>query len=707
MAAPILNLSTLNGSNGFRINGIAANDLSGRSVSSAGDVNGDGIDDLIIGATDADPNGSYSGQSYVVFGSRSGFAPDFVPSALNGSNGFRINGIATSDFSGGSVSSAGDVNGDGIDDLIVGAADGGSSGQSYVVFGSRSGFGSDLNLSTLNGSNGFRINGIAVGDNSGGSVSSAGDVNGDGIDDLIIGAIGADPNGNNSGQSYVVFGSRSSFAPDFNLSALNGSNGFRINGIAERDYSGRSVSSAGDVNGDGIDDLIIGAIGADPNGDRSGASFVVFVSLRGFGSALNLSTLNRSNRFLKHVIAEREYSGVSVSSAGDVNGDGIDDLIIGASGADPNGDLSGQSYVAFGSRSGFGSALNLSTLNGNNGFRLNGIAASDYSGGSVSSAGDVNGDGIDDLIIGAIRADPNGSYSGQGYVVFGSRSGFAPDFNLSALNGSNGFRINGIAADDFSGGSVSNAGDVNGDGIDDLIIGAIGADPNGSYSGASYVVFGVAGDLAGLTLTPPTADASGVTLGSINADLNTGVLTLNFTPRALTRSIAGFTNVIGTAFDDILIGNSAANTLTGNGGNDTIASNSGDDLLSGGVGADRLTGGAGSDRFLFSQTGRFNRNQIGIDSITDFTRRQDKIVLDRATFKGLRKIELATVKNVAQAQRSTAKLTYVRKTGALFFNANGSRNGFGKGGQFADLANGFNLKANDIILGRYDNLMST
>ena len=112
-----------------------------------------------------------------------------------------------------------------------------------------------------------------------------------------------------------------------------------------------------------------------------------------------------------------------------------------------------------------------------------------------------------------------------------------------------------------------------------------------------------------------------------------------------------------------------------------------------------MTGGVGGDRFLFSQTGRFNRNQIGIDSITDFTRRQDKIVLDRATFKGLKKIELATVKNVAQAQRSTAKLTYVRKTGALFFNANGSRNGFGKGGQFADLANGFNLKANDIILG--------
>ncbi len=738
MAAPILNLSTLNGSNGFRINGIAANDQSGRSISSAGDVNGDGIDDLIIGAYGADPNGSYSGQSYVVFGSRSGFAADFVPSALNGSNGFRINGIATFDFSGRSVSSAGDVNGDGIDDLIIGATD-------------------------------------------------------------------ADPNGSYSGQSYVVFGSRSGFAADLNLSTLNGSNGFRINGIAAGDSSGRSVSSAGDVNGDGIDDLIIGANGAAPNGTRSGQSYVVFSSRSGFGSALNLSTLNGSNGFRINGIAANDYSGRSVSSAGDVNGDGLADLIIGAARAAPNGSYSGQSYVVFGSRSGFVPDFNLSALNGSNGFRINGIAADDRSGGSVSSAGDVNGDGIGDLIIGAARADPNGSASGQSYVVFGSRSGFGADLNLSTLNGSNGFRINGIAASDFSGGSVSSAGDVNGDGIDDLIIGATSADPNGSSSGQSYVVFGVAGDLAGLTLTPPTADASGVTLGSINADLNTGVLTLNFTPRAVTRSLTGFTNVIGTSLDDTITGDAVANTLTGNGGNDAIAGNggndvitggagndslqggadgdlylfdattalgsdllsdalgvnaidfsatatqnitldlrlttaqtvnsaltltlgsavditnvtgggggdrlfgnalnnslvgnSGDDLLSGGVGADILTGGLGRDRFLFSQTGRFNRNQIGIDSITDFTRRQDKIVLDRATFKGLRKIELATVKNVAQAQRSTAKLTYVRKTGALFFNANGSQNGFGKGGQFADLANGLNLKATDIILG--------
>src|SRR4028119_2192832 len=180
MFEPTFNLSDLDGSNGFAINGIAAYDESGRSVSSAGDVNGDGFDDLIIGAFLADPNGiSYAGQSYVVFGSNSGFGADLNLSTLDGSNGFAINGIAANDLSGRSVSSAGDVNGDGFDDLIIGAfgADPNGisqAGQSYVVFGSNSDFGASFNLSELNGSNGFAINGIAAGDVSGGAGSSAG-----------------------------------------------------------------------------------------------------------------------------------------------------------------------------------------------------------------------------------------------------------------------------------------------------------------------------------------------------------------------------------------------------------------------------------------------------------------------------------------------------------------------------------------------------
>jgi len=488
---PVFELSSLDGSTGFRLDGMDSV-RAGQRVNIAGDINGDGIGDLIIGAFAATPHGSYSGSSYVVFGSSAGFASNIQLSTLDGSTGFRLDGVKANDRAGVSVSGAGDVNGDGIDDLVIGASgadpNGNYSGSSYVVFGKTSAFASSMDLGALDGSTGFRLDGVAANDLSGYSVAGAGDINGDGIDDLVIGAVG-NPNGTSSGNAFIVFGKTDAFASSLNLSTLDGSTGFRLDGVAAYDYAGRFPSGTGDINGDGIGDLIIGAFGADPNGAYSGSSYVVFGKTDAFASSMDLSALDGSTGFRLDGVAAYDFSGHSVSGAGDINGDGIDDLIIGAYRASPNGNYSGSSYVVFGKTTAFTSSMDLSTLDGHTGFRLDGVAAGDFAGYSLGGLGDINGDGIDDLIIGADGASPNGSYSGSSYVVFGKTGVFASSMDLGTLDGNTGFRLDGVQPQDFSALSVHGAGDINNDGIGDLIIGAPRA-PNGSNSGRSYLVFG-------------------------------------------------------------------------------------------------------------------------------------------------------------------------------------------------------------------------
>ena len=205
----------------------------------------------------------------------------------------------------------------------------------------------DVDLGNL-GDRGFRIDGIDASDISGFRVSGAGDVNGDGLADLIVGAMAADPGGDGSaGESFIVFGKAGSETVD--LETL-GAGGFRIDGIDAFDYSGRSVSGAGDVNGDGLADLIVGAPNADPGGDISaGESYVVFG--KASSEPVDLAALGAGG-FRIDGIDSFDFSGFSVSGAGDVNGDGLADLIVGAYGAARGGDsLVGESYVVFGKSS--------------------------------------------------------------------------------------------------------------------------------------------------------------------------------------------------------------------------------------------------------------------------------------------------------------------------------------------------------------------
>lgn len=201
------------------------------------------------------------------------------------------------------------------------------------------------------GSGGFAINGLSPGDKSGFSVSGGGDVNGDLIPDIVVGAYFADPGDperREAGESYVVFGKEDGTAVNASSIAA-GTGGFIINGDTTKDYSGRSVSIVGDMNGDGFDEIIIGAHLADPGGN-GGAGEVYVIFGKNSTLAVELSSIAAGNGgFVINGINYWDYSGKSVSSAGDVNGDGKGDLIIGAPGVDQGTENSvGESYVIFG-----------------------------------------------------------------------------------------------------------------------------------------------------------------------------------------------------------------------------------------------------------------------------------------------------------------------------------------------------------------------
>jgi len=403
----------------FTILGKAAADQLGSSVTAAGDVNGDGIDDILVGALFNDEGGTDDeGAAYLFFG-----ATDLSGTkALAGADSADVTflGKAANDYLGIVISGAGDVNGDGFDDLLISGRnndDGANpnAGAAYIFFGA-----SDLSGTKalgLGASADVTFLGKAANDLFGVSVSGAGDINGDGFDDVIIGAQDNDDGATgNGGAAYVFFGSATMSGTK---DTGNADEDVRFLGKATGDKLGSSVAGVGDVNGDGFDDVMVGAqLNNDGGSNDEGAAYIFFGSANISGTK-DTGNADEDVRFLGK--AATDSLGQTVGVAGDVNDDGYNDIIVGAyRNNDGGSNNEGAAYIFFGS----------STLSGTK--DLGGTTSADITvlgkgtadglGKRAVGVGDLNADGIADILVGAYANNEGvgNDNAGSAYVIFGS-----------------------------------------------------------------------------------------------------------------------------------------------------------------------------------------------------------------------------------------------------------------------------------------------
>lgn len=424
--------------------------LFGASVASAGDVNGDGHADLIVGAPSYSHDQDREGRAYVYHGSPTGLPPlpawTFEPNLVECELGW-------------SVASAGDVNGDGYDDVLVasefcGVVD--REGRVYLFLGSASG---------LAATHAWMLEGGGADESLGWSIASAGDVNGDTYDDVIIGAPWASYPEGHEGRAYVFYGSASGLAltADWTTESNVWWSGY-----------GGSVASAGDVNGDGYADVIIGHSGMSNPEEGEGRAYVYLGSATGLALA--------PIWMYENDLAGSEL-GESVASAGDVNGDGLSDVLVG-----------GFKYSNPAVKEGI-ACLFLGTATGVEWtpvwYSESNQAYSEF-GQSVAAAGDVNFDGYDDLLVGAPWYSNGENYEGRAFLYYGSSTGLRSDPIYTTEPNQ---------ADAHMGYSVASAGDINGDGISDMIVGVSWYDGGQGNEGRAIVYYGIA-DVDYLLFTP-------------------------------------------------------------------------------------------------------------------------------------------------------------------------------------------------------------